>query len=53
VGAVGLATHPPRSPKLIDDYIEKMERYAVPFFKRFSGIAEIREVHLEEWVDYS
>ena len=41
-----------RSPKLIDDYIEKMERYAVPFFKRFSGIAEIREVHLEEWIDY-
>ena len=41
-----------KNPKLIDDYIEKMERYAVPFFKRFSGIAEIREVHLEEWVDY-
>ena len=41
-----------RSPKLIDDYVEKMERYAVPFFKRFSGIAEIREVHLEEWIDY-
>jgi integrase len=41
-----------RSPKLIDDYVEKMERYAVPFFKKFSGIAEIREVHLEEWVDY-
>ena len=40
-----------KSPKLIDDYIEKMERYAVPFFKRFSGIAEIREVHLEEWID--
>jgi integrase len=41
-----------KNPKLIDDYIEKMERYAVPFFKKFSGIAEIREVHLEEWVDY-
>ena len=41
-----------KSPKLIDDYIEKMERYAVPFFKRFSGIGEIREVHLEEWIDY-
>ena len=41
-----------KNPKLITDYIEKMERYAVPFFKKFSGIAEIREVHLEEWVDY-
>jgi len=41
-----------KNPKLIDDYIEKMERYAVPFFKKFSGIAEIREIHLEEWIDY-
>jgi len=41
-----------KDPNLVKDYIEKMTRYAVPFFKRFSGIAEIREVHLEQWIDY-
>lgn len=41
-----------KSKALVDDYLEKMERYAVPFFRRFAGIAEVREVHLQEWVDY-
>ena len=41
-----------KDPKLVKDYVEKMTRYAIPFFKRFSGISEVREVHLEEWIDY-
>ena len=38
--------------KLIDEYVEKLDRYAVPFFKRFTGIGEIREANLQEWIDY-
>lgn len=38
--------------KKIDDYIEKLERYAVPFFKRFAGVAEIKEADLRDWIDY-
>ena len=41
-----------KDPKLVKDYVEKMTRYAVPFFKRFSGLAEVREIHLEQWIDY-
>lgn len=41
-----------KDPKLVRDYVEKMTRYGVPFFKKFSGLAEIREIHLEEWLDY-
>ncbi len=41
-----------KDPVLIHDYVEKMKRYGVPFFKRFSGLAEVREMHLEQWLDY-
>lgn len=38
--------------KKIDDYLEKLHRYALPYFRRFSGMAEIKEQHLRDWVDY-
>ena len=38
--------------KKIDDYIEKLERYAVPFFRKFAGVAEVKETHLKDWVGY-
>lgn len=38
--------------KKINDYVEKLDRYAVPYFRKFSGVSEVEEKHLREWVDY-